>query len=229
MNVERASQSAPPSSSRASQSAPSPSSVGLFAFDSVLVKDLLLDWTWGRLSAVRVQEIAYSSYKDQVALLTRLGLSPDLACESLLAVAKLGSWGKNPNHCHSQLISWLGVSSLPPPLVTSIPLVIPKAGPNVPSEQERNFPSLLPHVNFAHYFANDKARFDELFLGNCKTLQTRESFWNELEARGDPRLRGHPMCKRRGWKTNMIPLASHGDGVPVLQVGKLHPKSVEVS
>ena len=58
------------------------------------------------------------------------------------------------------------------------------------------------------------------FLGEHKDPAMRRQFWSELDARGDPRLREHPMTAIKDWQDLFVPFALHGDGIPVLQVGK---------
>ena len=41
---------------------------------------LLEQWAWGHLSAPAVQRHASKAYADQLALLRRVGVSPDIAC-----------------------------------------------------------------------------------------------------------------------------------------------------
>ena len=204
-------------------------------FDSELAKHLLKDWSWGHLSACKVQQIALQSYRDQEALLERVGLSKDHASKSLMRLARLGSWGKFSGNCHHDLITFLGEPSLPKPLEHKMPLTIPKMIVKEGIDlgvakvvRQKQYPILLPHVLFNHYYSTNRARFDELFLGNCKSDDDLESFWNTLRERNDPRLKGHPMCRKAGWMRKTIPFSFHGDGVPVLQVGKSGSKSVDV-
>ena len=49
-----------------------------------------------------------------------------------------------------------------------------------------------------------------------------------MTQRGDPRLNNHPMQRRSDWESNAVPIAIHGDAVPVLQVGKAGSKSYDV-
>lgn len=88
-------------------------------------------------------------------------------------------------------------------------------------------PFLLPHVLFAWYYAHDRRRFNQLFMGCCQETKKVQNFWRELERRQDPRVLNHPMRKRQGWQSHAVPLAIHGDGVPVFQVGKSGAKSFE--
>ena len=122
----------------------------------------------------------------------------------------------------------MGEADTPPPFMHDVKLVIPKPREGEEPIQTQPFPIFLPHVWFSHYFSNNKTKFEALFMGNHITETSRSAFWNELAARDDPRLRDHPMTKVLGWDKLFIPLSLHGDGVPVLQVGKANTKSVDV-
>ena len=201
--------------------------------DSELVSYLLKEWAWGGLSSTKVQEIAHQAHKGEVSLLKRLGLSKDLANRTLRHVAKMGNWGKCSGNCHRDLTRWLGEPDMPEPMMHPVPLLCKKqrqkeANTKIMEERLVDQPIFLPHVVFAHYFSTDKTRFEELFLGGYNTAGARESFWSEVENREDPRLTNHPLKKVASWKQNIIPLAFHGDGVPVLQVGKTNTKSLDV-
>eukprot|EP00969_Alexandrium_andersonii_P142795 6313156-Alexandrium_andersonii.AAC.1 len=47
--------------------------------DNSLVQSLLQKWSWGLLHATEVQDTSLRAYRDQQALLNRLGQSPELA------------------------------------------------------------------------------------------------------------------------------------------------------
>ncbi len=89
-------------------------------------------------------------------------------------------------------------------------------------------PLLLPHLLFAHIYATAKNRFNQLFVGGVGDMAAAlEAFWSEVERRNDPRLKDHPMTRKRQWKRRAIPLAIHGDAVPVVAVGKHGTKSLD--
>ena len=68
--------------------------------------------------------------------------------------------------------------------------------------------------------------FNRLFLGGVDTA-SRARIWDELRRRGDQRVVGHPMLNMPDWRQRAIALGLHGDGVPVLGVGKSGTKSYE--
>jgi hypothetical protein len=123
----------------------------------------------------------------------------------------------------------LGEAFVPQPMVQPVPMMLQKL-----IEQHKfdkrivDLPIFLPHILFSHYFNTNRSRFDELYLGRCATTVERVHFWRTVEMRGDPRLQDHPMKKHTDWMSCTIPLALHGDGVPVIGVGKPSVKSLEV-
>eukprot|EP00973_Karenia_brevis_P083344 11559226-Karenia_brevis.AAC.1 len=88
----------------------------------------------------------------------------------------------------------------------------------------------LPHVMFASYFSTNPTYFKDMFLGGIRgdTEGLLETFWNEVEARGDPRLQGHPMTRRRDWKKFGIPISLHGDDIPTLGTYRPGTQSLRV-
>ena len=52
---------------------------------------------------MKVQQIAYKSWKDQKEILTKVGASNDHVQGSLERMAKLGSWGKYPGNINAEL------------------------------------------------------------------------------------------------------------------------------
>ena len=96
------------------------------------------------------------------------------------------------------------------------------------STRQNHFRYFCHIVGSLIFFQNHRSRFNDIFLGDHITAKLIETFWQELLDRDDPRLRNHPMRKVPNWKRLFIPLSIHGDGVPVLQVGKADTKSLDV-
>ena len=204
---------------------PSPDAGGAAApepdppFGSWLAFHILTEWAWGKISAQEVQRLAHSAVKDQVLLLRSLGANPDHTNPMLSRLAKLGNEGRNPGNCLTQMLNLLGEPNFPAPMLPRVPLLNHK-GSAGESVVVCDFPIFLPHALFAYFFTHDRTRFDRLYLGACSTVAQRRAFWQEAVRRGDPRLRAHPLRRTPGWEDVTIPLALHGDGVPVLRVGK---------
>lgn len=196
--------------------------------ESELVQHLLFQWSWGHLSATKVQSFAHKAFNDQKHLLEMLGISTDFINDKLRKLAGLGSWGKYSQNCHAELMNFLGKPDCPEPFYHQVPLTILKPAPGQESVQTKAFPIFLPHRWFAYYYLHQRDRFNELFLGKHQSPDDIEQFWQELSDRGDPRLRDHPMKKEPNWQRTYIPISFHGDGVPVLQVGKANTRSLDV-
>ena len=53
-------------------------------------------------------------------------------------------------------------------------------------------------------------------------------FWHTVEERFDPKLTDHPMITQADWTSTYIPVAIHGDAVPVVKVCKAWSKSYDI-
>ena len=58
----------------------------------------------------------------------------------------------------------------------------------------------------------------------CPGRDRLRAFWESQS--NSPQLQGHPIKQIRNWKERCIPLSFHGDGVPVVGVGKSWSKSM---
>ena len=165
-------------------------------------------------------------------LLESLGLSSDFAHKSLKAVAALGSYGRYPNNIASEFLTWLGDPGFPPPLKVEINALITKPRSRASVLRQVPFHFLLPHYTFSHFFHNRRQHFDYKMLGIRKgaddnTVDRVQYFWQELIRRRDIRLKRHPVCKRSGWEKFAVPVAIHGDAIPVIMIGKPGTKSLD--
>ncbi len=57
----------------------------------------------------------------------------------------------------------------------------------------------------------------------CPSVEAIQEFWRTN--REHPQMTGHPMRNRRHWQSRAVPVAIHGDEVPVLGKGKCWCKS----
>ena len=205
-------------------------------FDSQLAHELVMEWSWGSLSAVAVQKKANLAYKDQVTLLDNI--PPEVRpapMQSLKSLAELGTSGRHVGNCNRDLISWLEPPDSPAPSMHEVDVKIPKPSKfmaegmryelhyQVRSVSQAFF---LPHVQFGHIFNKQKHVWDENILGG--SADRLEEFWNGVELRGDPRLHNHPMVLREGWKRHAVPIAIHADAVPCVSIGRAGTKSLDV-
>ena len=199
----------------------------LGVFDSRLAHHLVMEWGWGHVSATSVQRQAKLAHDDERALLDRLGHGHDHGSRSLKALAELGNSGRLPGNAHRDMVAYLGEPDMPKPLLAQVHMAILKPRLGLRRRSQLGPVSiLLPHVHFAHLFANHRTVFDLQMLGG-RPATVRE-FWEGVVLRRDGRLRLHPMAGREDWASLAVPIALHGDAVPVLAVGKAGTKSLDV-
>jgi hypothetical protein len=212
-------------------------------FDSGLAKNLIDQWVWGKCSAASVQRTAKLSYDDAAIMCRKAGVSTEHIPKSLRALAELGNHGNSSGNVNRDLITWLGEPCIPPPFRATINVQIAKPaarairfilGVDAPGlRQPVKFSFLLPHVIFNTLFWNSKSTFITKFIGDgglsptCTANDKLEQFWQTVVQRRDPRIIRHPMCTRRDWQRWAIPVAIHGDAVPVVAVGKAGTKSLD--
>ena len=194
--------------------------------DSSLALLLLRKWAWGHYSANEVQTLAAAALKDQKSLLRSIHVNENFASSSLEALAKIGDSGKYPNSARRDLISALGEPPVPEPCYVSTTITLAKPSPGEAKVQNMPVSVFLPHEMFAFLYSNHLDDFKNKFFGGRPNYLI--DFWSELERRRDPRLQGHPMKATPNWKSVMIPISWHGDGVPTLAAGKSTAKSFEV-
>ena len=201
--------------------------------------ELIKKWVWDGKAATTIQKEASDSLEDQQRLLQRLNINEDWADQDLQLLAGLGTSGKHPGNVKAELVRLLGEPDSPPADVVQVPVKTLKptkkfqdldddSEPTLEEVIEIPFPILSPHKQVEHIFHSSRERFDKMFLagGGESNLQ---SFWDNVERRGDPRLTDHPMRERKGWKKRAIPISVHADAVPSVGVGKAGVKSFEVT
>ncbi len=93
--------------------------------------------------------------------------------------------------------------------------------------QQIALPFFLPHLLFAHLYSKARSLFDFKMFGHNGDETRLDEFWSEVQRRRDPRLHNHPITKRKNWKRRAIPICIHGDGAPVVAVGKSGTKSLD--
>ena len=195
---------------------------------SELANHLIDQWSWGLLSAIKVQLLAAKSYQDTAALLDRFNISHDEIPTTLKKLMSLGTNGRHPGNIAKQLVTWLGEPQFVATTNFPIRVKVTKARGGRMSITTLDSPFLLPHLIFAHMYRNTNNKFREKFLGPEVGREARlEHYWSEVERLGDPRLHDHPMTKIANWKTRCVPIAVHGDGVPVIRVGRAGSASLE--
>jgi hypothetical protein len=168
---------------------------------------LVEKWSWGKYSAVEVQEIALAATRD--------GNSHS----DVQSLATMGASGAVPGNCHRDMLRRLSR----PPLADALYSVqlFYRAPPAGTVFQEQSM--LFPHELFACMYTHHREAFVERLCGS--TAGKVEAFWRAMETH--PNMPTHPLRLRENYLTRCIPLSLHGDGVPVAGIGKSWSKSVE--
>lgn len=168
---------------------------------------LVMKWAWGSFSARLVQQVAAASVAD--------GLNKPFVRK----LATLGSSGRLPQHCHSDLLRHLPTTHLHEALyefavwVAKPPAGIIQVGHEI----------LLPHQLLHAMYTHHKDVFVRRLLGGSENNVQR--FWEQMTAH--PAYDQHPLSRRPDHKAKCIPIALHGDGVPVAGIGKSWSKSMD--
>ena len=173
---------------------------------NVLATFLVAQWAWGHMSAPMLQKIAHHAAQD--------GLDhPEVA-----ALAKLGGSGVHPQNCNRDLMKCLHQ----PPVMSSLTTmqVHVKKSLGIKSCTQH---VLLPHELFSALYHNHPAAFRKRILGGDQS--NVRTWWDSMDEH--PAYAGHPLKSRTDHKLRCIPLALHGDAVPVSGIGKAWSKSAE--
>lgn len=173
---------------------------------SHLAEHLLLKWSWGEMSAQDIQVIADLAVED---------------CERKRDLTKLkqlgeaGSHGRYANKVYQAVykVAAQGIR-IPTPSLVKIPFKSPW-GMMLQAV-------MLPHILFASIYSGYKNTWKKCI---CPSLEALEQFWTIMVETGNPNITP-AMTRKKDWKRRLIPLALHGDGVPVTGLGKSWVKTV---
>ena len=167
---------------------------------SLLAEYLLDKWAWGDMSAQDVQSIARLAMDDYDA-------QRDTA--KLRALGNAGSQGKYKNKCYQAVmkIAEDGLR-LPAPFLARFPFKAPW--------KSVLQAVMLPHILFSSIYHQYAATWRKSV---CPSMDVLEKFWTDMVESGNPNVQG-ALTRRKNWKRRCVPLAVHGDGVPVTGVGK---------
>ena len=149
----------------------------LYEFDNEWCFHAVKQWAWGLTSAVQLQLEASTILADQVALLGRVGVSPDHASKNLRDFAALGAHGQYKGNASRDLATKLGEPSLPAPFYAQVPMVISKPAAVGATTEVLPFPILLPHELFAYIYNESKDRFGEYFMDGTFDPDNLHAFW----------------------------------------------------
>ena len=119
----------------------------------------------------------------------------------LKVLAGIGTGGTHKNKCHADLMAKVErMSKLPSPFRVTIPFKQPLG------EAPEMFSSL---------FHNYQETWKRSVVPSDKALR---AFWTDVDMH--PQMRQHPIKDKANYKTTTVPIAIHGDGVPIVGLGK---------
>ena len=113
-------------------------------FDAEQAFNCVYKWAWGLDPATEVQRECATAHRDQIQLLTRLGVDTAHASRSLSALAALGSHGRYPSHIKKELVNLIGWPDIVETHHESVPMAITKPVPGGPTFETAPFPILVP-------------------------------------------------------------------------------------
>ena len=172
---------------------------------SALANLLISLFAWGDFSPQRVQTIAELAVRDFENAQDNEDVLNDLH-----VLAKIGTRGQHSNKCHSDLMGKVQhVSKIPNPFFLRISFKPPFA--------EALQAILLPHELFSCiYRCYQKIWTTRIYPGEA----TCRKFWRSVRQHPFFTDSGSPLTRRPDFETKCIPLAVHGDGVPITGIGK---------
>lgn len=165
---------------------------------------------WGIFSPQVAQQIAMFACNDIEKVRSSNGTLP-----KLLQLSRLGSAGKYPNHCHRDFLEANTGQTL---LYPSFEFEVELAEPVGKTTQE----ILLPHEMFSAIYHSYPCTWNKLMVDGGE--DALEEFWSTQDEH--PTMQNNPIKERANYKRKCIPLALHGDEVPVVGKGKVWSKSV---
>ncbi len=179
---------------------------------------------WKHISPQLVQELALKSLQDVIHVIRSLqpdcddleGVAASLL-PGLVKLANLGTKGRHKNNINAQLLAALPPAQIPINYF-KVPLKIPGHALPQPCEQA----ALWPHHVFAALYHKSKTAFH---LRVCPGGDRLESFWKSQEGHPNFARLAHLLRDRPNWRRKAVPIKLHGDGAPVVGVGKSWGKS----
>ena len=175
---------------------------------SYLADHLLEKWAWGQRSPQEVQQEAQMACRD----IECLGGTP---ARDLVFLASLGTSGQYSNKMHKELLAWANKRCKQ--------MVLPyfvKMDFKEPYKKQLQS-MLLPHEIFSCLYHEYKETWKQIILPSSAKLK---EFW-ELQT-------SHPaystMASVADFDKKMVPIAFHGDGTPVIGIGKIWSRQLTI-
>ena len=172
---------------------------------------------WSLMSPQLVQQIAAKAHLDTQVLLDKHNLTDRFV--GIKELSEIGTSGTYPNTCKRDLYNLLTGVALGKPTDVQLPLTNASGALARPYDQQIYF----PHVWFSEMFEH----YPEAF--SLKVAPSREKlceFWDAVQ--DHPQMEDHPLKDRVGYRRRAVPVALHGDGVPVVGVGKSWSKTCNI-
>ena len=175
---------------------------------SSLASFLLEKWAWGVLSPQDVQQFAAAACQN---FLTSGARAP----ADLSFMASLGTAGAHKNNMHKQLMHWANrrCKEAAPSFTATIRFKEPYG------RQIQSF--LLPHQLFSNLYHEYPSSWKQIILPSTDRLK---EFW-KLQKQ-------HPACSTvsslPSFPSKLIPIAFHGDGTPVIGLGKIWSRALTI-
>ncbi|CAE8633400.1 unnamed protein product, partial [Polarella glacialis] len=168
---------------------------------SCLAQFLLSMFAWGHFSPQRVQHIAAIACKDFAKI------EPDWLAD-LEALASLGTHGAHANNIHRDLMAKMqDLPRLKEPFHVKLIFTEPLGW------QDQGI--MLPHEMFSVIYHKYPKTWRKSVLPSEHKLH---EWWEHVEEH--PQMLNHPIKTRDQWARWGVPLAIHGDGVPITGIGK---------
>ena len=183
------------------------------ALASLIVQRVVL----GHMSPQDAQQFAAAAETDVRACQEYVHGDAVFSLVGLHAIAGLGHGGHFAQHAWSGFLSLIKGVQISEPFARELPILWNST--YTPCHQF----FMLPHQLFANLYHHYRSEFRRRILGAEGAI---EHFWNTMS--DHPALNDHPMKEKRNWKTLYVPIALHGDGVPISGVGKSWQRSAEI-
>ena len=173
---------------------------------SPLGLNLLDKWSWGKLSAPGVQEIAQAAVQS------------GCATQDIKFMGSIGSNGAHPNNAQRDLMrTYCFELSTPEPFSFKVPLKL-RQPDGTTAVVMSDFAVACPHDWLA---ALDRhSRLDSVWGAN-----KIEEFWRS-QLPNDPKLFDNPLTSVPNWNRVFLPLLLHGDAAAFTSAGSLLQQSV---
>ena len=173
----------------------------------------MLMWSWGIVSPQTVQKLMALLLRD-----IQSAVDGNLDMTMVDALAGLGSSGTYPQNMHRSLMHSIGNHKLPTPHSFLAPFRHTVLG-----YFKRSADMILPHELFAAIYHCYKQVWVHRI---CPSGERLAEFWDAVK--DGAQFASHPVRLRKKFQQYCIPLSIHGDGTPVVGIGKAWGKLMDI-